>query len=219
MEISAVLLARFFAFIETYDLNPRGRAHFPAMMDSLVERYGFAKFPQKLEDFDESKGVIFQAGRSGKVGIAQVQIFDHAIYVDTTSSTEDSEKFLLEALTWLSEKHGLNFRPEMIKRKTYVSQLSFLSDVVMDAVHPAVLRLADKLTKRVPEFFDQPLHYVPMSFAVGYDPLSVKTGPAIFSIDRRADTLFKENKFFSSAPLPTEEHIQFLKELEANLKA
>ncbi len=55
MQISAVITARFFAFIETYDLNPRGRGYFPEIVAALVERYGFTKFPQKAEEFDESR--------------------------------------------------------------------------------------------------------------------------------------------------------------------
>src|SRR5260370_28525684 len=102
MQISAVIAARFFAFIETYDLNPRGRAYFPEIVAALVEPYGFSKFPQKPEEFDESKGVVFQEGRAGDVTIREAQISDHAIYVDSASSTQDSEKIFHESLTWLS---------------------------------------------------------------------------------------------------------------------
>lgn len=219
MQISAIILARFFAFIETADLNPKGKAYFPDLVSALVERYQFAKFPQKLEDFDESKGVTFQSGRTKDFTIAQIQVYNHATYVDTSSSTADSEKLFNEVLLWLSESHGLIFRPEMVQRKTYVSQLTFFSDTIMKALTPAVLKLASKLAKRVPEFYHQPLNYQPAAFYLAFDPLSVKTGPSNFSIERRADTLFKENKFFSSAPLPTEEHIHMLEELETDLNS
>jgi hypothetical protein len=217
MKISAVILARFFAFIETFDLNPRGRVNFPQLVSALVERYAFAKFPQKLEEFDESKGVIFQLGRTKEFAIQQVQIFDHAIYVDTSSSTTDSENFFYEVLTWLSKDMGLTFNPDMVKRKTYVSQVTFFSDAMQKVYHPAVWKIAKKLSQRVPEFYGQPLEYHPSAFMLNYDPLTIKAGPANFSIDRRADTLFAENKFFSNAPLPTEEHIALLEELESDL--
>lgn len=219
MQISAVILARFFAFIETADINPGGKGYFPDLVKALVERYEFAKFPQKLEDFDETKGVVFQGGRTKNFTIAQIQIFNHAIYVDTASSTADSEKLFNEALSWLAQSHGLNFQSAMVKRKTYVSQLTFFSDTIMKALNPAVLKLASKLTKRIPEFYHQALDYQLGGFVVTYDPLSVKAGPSNFSIERRADTLFKENKFFSSAPLPTDEHIKMLEELEADLNS
>jgi hypothetical protein len=218
MELSAVIMARFFAFIETYDLNPRGRAYFPELASALVARYGFAKYPQKPEDFDESKGVTFQDGREGDVTINQVQIFTHAVYVDTASSTGDSEKIFHESLTWLSNDFGLRYDAGMVKRKTYVSQLTFFTDV-LDRLHPALSKLAQRLTTRVPQFYGQQLAYTPSVVNIGYDPLTVKAGPAPFTIERRADTPFTENKYFSSAPLPTDEHIEMLEAFEADVRS
>jgi len=219
MQISAVITARFFVFIETNDLNPMGRAYFPQIVSALVERYGFLKFPQKPEEFDESKGVVFQEGRAGDVTIRQINVYDHATYVDTASSTDDSEKFFHETLTWLSKDFGLQYRPQMVKRTTYVSQLTFYSDVMLDNLHPALSKLAQRLTRRVPEYYGQALQHQPASTSITYDPLSVKAGPANFTIERRADTLFKENKYFSTAPLPTDEHINFLQDFEADVLA
>jgi hypothetical protein len=218
MELSAIIMARFFAFIETYDLNPRGRAHFPQLVTALVNRYGFAKYPQKPEDFDESKGVTFQDGREDDVTINQVQIFSNATYVDTASSTEDSEKIFQQSLTWLSKDFGLRYRPEMVKRKTYVSQLTFFTDV-LDKLHPALSKLGQKLTTRVPQFYGQPLGYTPAVVSVAYDPLTTKAGPSPFTIERRADAPFNENKYFSSAPLPTDEHIAMLEAFEADVRS
>jgi hypothetical protein len=219
MKLSAVILARFFGFIETSDLNPRGRAYFPELASALVERYGFAKFPQKPEEFDESKGVTFESGRSGEATIHRVVIHDHAIYLDTASSTDDSERIFHESLTWLSHDLGLIYRPEMVRRKTYVSQLTFYSDVMLDKLHPALTKLAQRLTTRVPQYYGQPLDYTPSNVLVGYDPLTVKAGPAPFAIERRADTLYTEKKYFSSAPLPTNEHIGLLEAFEADVLA
>jgi hypothetical protein len=217
MKLSAILVARFFAFIETADLNPRGRAYFPDLVTALVNRYGFAKFPQKPEEFDEKKGVTFETGRDGEVTIHRVVIHDHAIYLDTASSTDDSKRIFDEALIWLSQDFGLGYQPEMVKRVTYVSQLSFYSDVVLDKLHPALTKLGQKLSTRVPEFYGQKLDYVPGTILMAYDPLTIKAGPASFTIERRADTLFSENKYFSTAPLPTDEHIAFLEAFEADV--
>ena len=149
MKLSAVAVARFFAFIETLDVNPRGRGYFPELVSALVERCGFVKFPTKPEDFDESKGVVFQSGRAGDITINQIQVFDHAIYVDTASSTDDSERLFHEILSWLSKDFGLAYRPEMVKRKTYVSSLTFYSEAMLDNLHPALSKLAQRLAVRV----------------------------------------------------------------------
>lgn len=219
MKLAAIILARYFAFIETFDLNPRGRAYFPELVSALVNRYGFVKFPQKPEEFDETKGVLFQGGRMGNVTVAQVQVYNHAIYVDTSSSTDDSERFLMETLAWLSKDFGIVYKPEMIERATYVSQLTFYSDAVLPQLHPAINKLAERLSARVPQYYKQPLKYQASGLAIGYDPQTVKSGPTAFSVETRSDTLFEEHKYFSSAPVPTNEHIALLDQFEADILA
>jgi hypothetical protein len=219
VQISAIALARFVAFIETIDLNPRGHAYFPEMVPALVERYGFAKFPQKVEEFDETKGVLFEGGRFNNVTIHRVQIFTNVLVAETASSTTDSEKILEDALLWGSEAFGLVYRPGMIKRKAYVSQLTFYSDSILPKLNPVLLKVAQKLSIRVPQYFGFDLTYRPTAFAISYDPMSIKNGASQFSIEARAETPPSENKYFSTAPLPTEEHIALLQELEKDLSA
>jgi len=62
MELASIILARAMAWVEPTDLNPRGAVFYPDLTKALVARYNFQKFPQKLEDFDESKGVAFGLG-------------------------------------------------------------------------------------------------------------------------------------------------------------
>jgi hypothetical protein len=217
MQLAAVIVARFVAFLETIDLNPRGRAYFPGIVPALTSRYGFAKFPQKLEDFDESKGITFEGGRYQDVTIQRVQIFTNVMVVETASSTGDSEKILEDALVWGSETFGLLYRPGMIKRKAYVSQLTFYSDSVLSKLNPALLKVAQILNARVPQYFGYELKYKPSAFAISYDSLEIRNGAAQFSIEARAEVPYVENKYFSTAPLPTEEHIELLQTLESDL--
>ncbi len=216
MQISAIALARFVAFVETIDLNPRGAAYFPEMVPALVNRYGFLKFPEKLEDFDETKGVLFEGGRFNNVTIHKVQVFSNVLVSETASSTTDSEAILEDALVWASQTFGLAYRPGMITRKAYVSQLTFYSDSVLAKLNPVLLKIAEKLSARVPQYFGFELKYRPTAFAISYDQLAIKNGASQFSIEMRSDTPHSENKYFSTAPLPTEEHIELLQKLEAD---
>jgi hypothetical protein len=187
------------------------------MVPALSARYGFVKFPQKLEDFDFSKGVTFEGGRFQDVTIQRFQIFTNVLVAETASSTTDSERVLEDALVWGAETFGLLYRPGMIKRKAYVSQLTFYSGSILPNLNPALLKVAKKLNSRVPEYFGYELKYKPSAFAISYDPLEIKNGAAQFSIEARSEVPSAENKYFSTAPLPTEEHIELLQTLEADL--
>jgi hypothetical protein len=219
MQVAAVILARLVAFLETIDLNPRGRMYFPSMVPALAARYGFVKFPQKLEDFDESKGITFEGGRFQDVTIQRIQIFSHVLVAETASSTADSERMLEDALVWGAETFGLLYRPGMIKRRAYVSQLTFYSESILPRLNPVLSRVAQKLNTRVPQFFGYDLKYRPSAFAISYDPLEIKNGAAQFSIEARTEVPYAENKYFSTAPLPTDEHIELLQTLEADMLA
>jgi hypothetical protein len=217
MQLSAVVLARLFAFIEPVDLNPRGKTYYPHLVAALVERFGFLKFPQKADDFDETKGVAFEMGRLGDITVNRVQIFNTGFVVETPSSTSDSEKILEDTLVWATETMGLTYQPGMIKRRAYVSQISFYSDMLLESINPSIAKLATRISARVPEFLGLTLRYQPVSLMIGYDPAATKWTLAAFSIERRAETPFSENKYFSTAPLPTEEHISALEAFEADL--
>jgi hypothetical protein len=218
VKLSAVVLARVLGYIEAIDLNPRGTIFYPELTQELVQRYRFQKFPQKLEEFDESKGVEFHQGKWGDKIIQKLVIWNTIIVVETRSNTTDSKQILEEMLVWATGKFGLNFKPGMIKRFAYVSDLTFHSDVPLFNTNPAVVRLAAETTKAVSEIWQEPIKYEPMGVAVGHDPLSRKYGIASFSISYRAEARFSENKYFSEAPLPTDKHIALLEEFEADMK-
>jgi hypothetical protein len=218
MKISAIVLARFVAFMEPLDLNPVGKVYLPDIIPAIVAKYKFLKFPQKPEDLDESKGITFEGGRFEGITIQRIQLFTHVVSAETASSTTDSERVLEGALQWTAETFGLNYRAGMVKRKAHVSQLTFYSDSIFKNLNPVLLKIATKLSERVPQYFGTRVEYQPSSFAISYDPLTVKNGTSVFSIEPRAETPYDENKFFSTAPLPTEEHIKLLEELESDLQ-
>jgi len=145
-------------------------------------------------------------------------IFNTLLLVETRSNTTDSKQILEEMLNWAAEKFGLNYHPGMIKRFAYVSDLTFHSDIPLLSVNPALTNLAQKTSKAASEIWQEPVQYEPMNLIVGHDPMSRKYGIAHFSVARRAESRFSENKYFSEAPLPTDVHLSLLDEFEAGVK-
>lgn len=218
MQLSAVILARVLGFVETFDLSPRGQVYFPDVVSKLVERYNFQKFPQKIEEFDESKGVEFLEGRIGNKPIQKFVIWTSLLVLETRSNTSDSKQILEEMLSWGAANIGLNYKPGMITRFGYVSDLTFYTDVPILSVNPALTKLAAKTSAALTDIWQEPVQYEPANLAVGHDPMARKYGIAPFSITHRAESRFSENKYFSEAPLPTDMHITLLKEFEAEIK-
>jgi hypothetical protein len=218
LQLAAVINARVLAYIESFDLTPRGEVFYPDLVQELVKRYSFQKFPQKLDDFDESKGVEFLEGKVGNKTIQKFVIFNGLLVLETRSSTTDSKEILHGMLEWGAAKFSLTYRPEMIKHHAYISDLSFYSTVPLLAVSPALTSLAAKTSKHLSDIWQEPVEYESVNLAIGHDPMARKYGIAAFSITRRAESRFSENKYFSEAPLPTDVHISLLEEFERDIE-
>lgn len=219
MELASVVLARAMAWVEPLDLNPRGAAFYPDLTKALVSRYQFQKFPQKLEEFDESKGVIFGVGRLGDAVIQQLVIYTYGVLLDTRMSTQESRRLLEEIFDWGRKELGLKYRPDMVKRWQYASQVTFRSTAPMTDAHSAVGKLVAGVAKGVADSTGENLNYDLAILGVDYDQLTRKHPLGRFSIQRRDNTPYSENKYFSDGPLPTDVHVRLLEQFERDLSA
>lgn len=216
MRVASVQLARAMLWLEPGDLNPRGITLLP-LVKALVSRYDFHKVPEKLEEFDEAKGITFAMGRSGEIAIDQLVIYTYGILLDTRTSTEKSKQLLEDVLEWVSKEHGLTFEPQMARRWQYTSNVTFYSDVMPLAFPKSLLELSGKISHAVGELMHERLAYEPVIITFDYDQLTRKHPLGSFTIQRRDNTPFSEGKYFSAAPLPTETHIKLLEEFEQSL--
>ena len=217
MKLSAIILARVLGYVEVFDLSPQGKIFLPEIVPEIAERFNFQKFPKTLDELDESKGIEFHEGRIRDKVIQKFVIWNTLLVVETRSSTADSKQILEDMLEWGAEKFGLNYRPGMMKQFAYVSDLTFYSDVPLLSFGPVLTNLATKTSKALSDIWQEPIQYEPMNLVVGHDPMSRKYGIAPFSITRRAEARFTENKYFSEAPLPTDVHLKFLEEYEKDV--
>jgi hypothetical protein len=205
------------AWVEALDLSPRGQVFYPALVEGLIQRYGFMGYPQKLEDFDETKGVKFTGGRDGKTVIEQVVIYNHGILLDTRESTEVSQRILEGAFEWATKEFGVAYGPKTIRLWSYYNQLAFTSTVPLSFMHPALHRLCERISNAVQEISGETLKYEPINLQINHDLLQRSHPYGYFSIQRRASIPLSENQYFSDAPLPTDTHIAMLEQFEQEI--
>jgi hypothetical protein len=211
MDVTSVSLARVTAFMSIEEVNPLGRVALVDLVKGLVERYKFAKFPKTFDDWTPDKGTEFVYGRFEEFEISKVTIYERGLSVDTRSSTDDCERVLEDLMTWGSSL-GLVPRPH---RRWYTSGLIFESNAALDAIHPALRSLAEKISAATER--QLPARFETTSITVGMDPWNAKYPLIPFRIERREGVPFSEHKYWSQAPLPTRTHIELLKEFEAAL--
>jgi hypothetical protein len=210
MQLASMLLARYFGLFQIAELNRDGNLYYPEWIKAVVERYGFIKYPKDLDSLDEKKGVEFIGGRSGKRVIDKLVILDTGMYLDTSVDTATSQELWLELMEWAVKTMGATFEPSMVKRHVYVSQLTFHSDAPILRVNPILEKIAAVITGEVQENYKHSLRYETVGLSVGIDKEAINLATAAFTIQRRDGVPFGENRYYSTAPLKTDVHLELL---------
>jgi hypothetical protein len=218
MKLASIVTARAVALIDIDEFNLKGAIRLSDVVPILARQFDFLTFPSKVEDFNLEKGIAFGSGKVGDKVVDVLKIFPNSITIECLSSTDDAKAALEEILSWGREELGLTYRDGMISRWGYISQITFRSDFpLLNLISEPLLNLARKTGKAVDSFFGEGLEYEVARVNVGHDPLMRLNGIAGITIEHRANVKFADNKFFSEAPLPTNLHVKFLEEFEAEV--
>jgi len=234
MKLIHVKQARCVWLIDLQDLNPKGKDVIGDIVPWLKEAYNFAVAP----DLDKilssgtkpptaqdpatalpSAGLAFQRGsfqvrEDSFVEITSFTIYNDGVVVDTTSSTQDGDLFLSDVLQSAAKEFGLTYESELIRRKMYLSTLVVRSDVSLSAAHQGLAAWAEKIAPLVGNG-SPPFKFAGLAFWTEPNDGGVHRS---FSFLPQAGKSFSERRFFSEAPLRTEDHYRLLEELEQVLQ-
>jgi len=219
MDIRQVLLARAIQF---FRIGSPG--YLPEIAQKIKDRYEFVVSP-KNEDLlppspeaaGQPKGAEFRHGRmknaEGRaVIIQQLSVFQDGLVADTTTSTEDSDLFLRDLTEWSESEISARV---ILGRRLYVSHLEFQTAVPLEIYAPSFGSVGNEVTALLHGYG---LEAAPYQFSVvtlNIDHIgTVPPQPAPFHLERRANVPFKDNMWFSQAPLKTKDHIKVLYNLE-----
>jgi hypothetical protein len=216
MKLINVEIARATWLFPLAELNPTGKSSSPAF-SSIAQRYAFAKAPKHVMDVDpQDQALTFEAGhfknRDGVVINVKLKIFNDGVVADCWSSTRDAEDFLQDTMKWMGNEFGFTLPPDRNITPLYISQLVVTTDKELLNINPQLKAfcefLAAKTGPRSKEGFDVA--------TIGFwsldrgNPLA----PAAFKFERKAGTFPIDKRFWTTAALQTEAHMEVLNELE-----
>jgi hypothetical protein len=191
----------------------------PNLAVSLVEKCRFLKKPESPDELDLAKGVTFEEGTFGDFVIKKLTVFPLVMHLDGANSTGEAQAALQGLLMWAKDEFGLKYSPSMVSRWAYVSDVVFQSDFpLLQRLNPILNRISEKITNIVLGNLKENLEYEPAKFWLTHDPSKRSAQIAPFTLEHRAMSLPEENLYYSEAPIPTEDHIALLRELEDSLR-
>lgn len=226
MKLLSVNTARSIRLLETRYLNPRGKNIEYELIEWLKKTYQFQKFPDfPLKDV-ETQGLVFSGGRfpcgkdedgKDKNIYVDLTIFNDGVVANTRSSTKDADEFLSEALILVAGEFHLAYSPEMVRKKLYLSEVEIKLDKALKFLNPKLEQFAIRISSLHES--SPPIAYDFSSIGFWPDPAIQQMPPSPFRVERKLNTAWSENKYYSAAPLHTDHHLKLLEEFETILSA
>ena len=196
---------------ETIEMNPRGVDSLAAY-GAIRSKYLFTG-PKTREDIENSAdGIKFQNGSFRPNGAeafeVNLEIYKDGIIAETKSDTELSELFLGDVMQFAKTQYGLYFEESMIRQRRYGSTLLFESDSGLARLSQTLSELASGLHAGTGR------KYEVTGLTMGFNPIETSDGLGSLTIERRVGVPHAANRYFSLAPLQTEQHIALMERFE-----
>jgi hypothetical protein len=221
MELLNVNTARVVWLFDIAELNPRGKSLFPEILEWLKEEYHFEKAPATVADLDETKALTFSRGqfqvRDEIFVDVELKLFSDGLVANTQSSTRDTETFLEDVMKTAIKEFSLAFRPDTIRFKLYASEIYVRSVKQLVGINPRLLEFSSQIASLIPGNEHLSYEFAGLKFWPTHPMPNVSIAP--FEFERKLNSLPKENKYYSRAPLHTDHHITMLGEFEAAFMA
>jgi hypothetical protein len=213
MKLLAVASARSIWLVTAVFLNPRGKNLVPAVA-GLIDRYKFVKTPAPAGLAGKPLDLKFEGGSfvdsDGTSIFVNLSIHDDGVIAETRSSTDASDRFLVDAFSWFSENFG-SPDSRLDIQKIYASevfvQLSLPPNIFSAKFSKFIRRLEGGISNN-PE---TPMELAALHF--GPDPRATRK-TAQFRVERAAGKFFDQNEYYAAAPIPTAEHLELLAAME-----
>jgi hypothetical protein len=220
MRVIAIDAARVTILFPIEEVVPLAGIASADTLDDVVSRYAFATRPDLTLSKDELQkvGLKFENGHcqfgNRTVRILSCTVFTDGVVIDA-SNTDDAEEFWGDLSKWMiEEKQFRNFTITPARR--------FISQVVVEFDKPlsTLFKSFESLTKLVSDKINQ-VYNTDLSLNIGrldleFDRLTGISSPTLpkFIIERRANVQFVRERYYCSAPIRTNDHLQVLKEIE-----
>jgi hypothetical protein len=219
MELLNIITARAVWLFDISELNPRGKSVFPEVLEWMKETYNFESAPKTINEVDETKALVFSRGtfqvREEIFVDVELKIYSDGFIANTWSSTHDAEVFLEDALKSASKEFSLAFKPDIIRRKLFLSEMNVKSVKNLVGVNPTLAAFADKIAEHLSASMSQHFEFSGVTFWPVQEMSLSALSP--FRFERKSNTFPSERKYYSVAPLHTDDHIKLLDWFETNL--
>jgi hypothetical protein len=221
MELIATEGGRILDLVPIEEIRPISGLYFPDFIKDVTSRYAFGAGPPSLAEAAKS-GAKFEHGKFDIGGTVEV-IKELAIYTDGVIcdcfNTRTADLILDDFFAWATETFKLRER-QSPPHRTYTSVIVVEFANAVEAALGKLARIRKMLSKSMKNAYgwDYEFNLQRLAFAVDQTTIP-QLRSTQFYIERKLGVPYSENRYYSMAPLKTEEHILLLAAIETELLA
>ena len=210
---------RILDLVPLEEFRPPQGVYLPDFVSAIAARYSFASVPSNLTEAAKS-GAKFETGKFMLDG-SPVAIKELAVYSDglicEAHDTRFADLVLDDFLKWATDTFKLQERLSPVRR-TYTSALVCIFEKSVEFGLGKLSTVCDLLSKALSDAYGWKYQYNLNRLAFTVDPMAIPhLRSTNFIIERRLQVPYSENRYFSIAPLKTEEHVKLLETIEREL--
>jgi hypothetical protein len=201
------------------EVRPPSGLYLPDLIRKISERYAFAIAPTNYETVMK-EGAKYKEGRFVVEG-RTIAIKEMGFFVDgilaVTWNTDDADVVLNDLILWAAQDFGFR-EPRTKLPRRFVSSVVVEFDVELSRAVTAFDELQEGFASAIKENYDMDPEINASKIALSADPTKLRPQATFeFTIERRAGRPYSENRYFSSATLPTASHLDLLGAFERRL--
>ena len=202
------------------EVRPPAGLYWPDFLRSIVQRYGFVSSSDLETAFKE--GAKFAHGRlvheNGNIEIKEMSIYSDGIII-VTLNTNYSNLIFEDFTSWTVSELGFRTAPILQPRRfqsSVIVEFNVAVDKALGAFEELKAQFSDIINTQ--HGFREQITASRLTFSI--DPAKLPRFYSFdFTLERRANSLLAQNRYFSFANLTTELHLTLLENLERRLLA
>jgi len=194
---------------------PSGMPYMPEAIAKVVQRYEFVRYPTVDDILSKQPSVAFEHGKFDGALIRKFSVHTDGFLAESPAGTEPTEAFLDDFMNLLKEEYGAAVLDIKSPYRTYDSHLVSQMDIDLSSKMEFVSTIAAQIDNFLGQYTKTSQNFRPSGFYMAADNFE-NSGPHLsaFRIERRVGASFRDNVYFSTAPLKTAHHRKLLQEIE-----
>jgi hypothetical protein len=190
------------------------------LIEEIRSRYEFARSPDlglPRAELDKT-GIKFENGIH-KAKDEYAQIVDFSAYPDgiviNSKTTDGAESFLEDLICFLKTKH--RFREFITEPKIrFISQIVVEFDSKLSKLMPKYQAISDLINTHISRIYGDITSSKIARLEIEFEGSNKGIGSPIprFSLEQRVGTSFDVERYYCSAPIRTQDHVEVLEQIE-----